>query len=90
MQLTDFWTIIDLLLSYMTLAFNSLDQAIIIDDPPISLFDMMIGFVVLELVLTFINAFRGRGYTSSGTGTGVDKSSASGQRLSEVMKKRGG
>lgn len=72
MQLTDFMTIVDLLISYMVLTFQLLDEAIIIDDPVISLFDMMIGFVVLELILVFINSFRGRGYTPADADTGVD------------------
>lgn len=58
MQLTDFMTIIDKLLESSTMVYTVTNNAILIDEPQVSLFGMMVGFMVLFLFFEIINFFR--------------------------------
>jgi hypothetical protein len=68
MLLTDFYTIVDKLLESAVMVYTVSNNAILIDDPRVSLFSMMMGFAVLEFILMAIMWFRpGRsGATSTG------------------------
>jgi hypothetical protein len=58
MLLTDFYTIIDEVLKSAVMVYTISNQAILIDDPQVSLFQMAFGFIVLEVFLSWIFFFR--------------------------------
>lgn len=64
-----FWLLIDGIANNATMIFTTAANTYIIDDPAVSFLDVMIGFVVLELVLDTFNYLRpsGPGETFEGT-----------------------
>jgi hypothetical protein len=58
MLLTDFYLIIDKLLESAVMVYTVSNNAILIDDPEVSLFAMAFGFIVLEVFLSWILFFR--------------------------------
>lgn len=69
MELTDFMSLVTLLGDWAAEGFAQLDAAVIIDSPRVSLFGMMIGFTLLELLLFTINRLRpGDPYAMAGSG----------------------
>ena len=59
MDIGDFWTIIDLALSWATQFFTMMQSAVLIDSPEITLFEVAFGFLVLDLLVDVINRLRG-------------------------------
>jgi hypothetical protein len=65
MLLSEFWTLVDMVLSNATAAYTVTNAAYVIDDPSmkVSLFQIFFGFVVLEFFLVVLNSLRGSGYS---------------------------
>jgi hypothetical protein len=58
MILSDFWALIDGLLAGATAMFTALDAAILIDSPRVSLLNIMLGFLLLDLIVYYVNKLR--------------------------------
>jgi len=83
MLLTDFYLLIDTVLEQAALAYTVTNAAMVIDDPPVSLFSIFFGFVVLEFFLVVLNSLRGQGYSG---GVFADEEIRASQRKQAVRK----
>lgn len=58
MILSEFWQMIDALLSNTASMFSALDAAVLIDSPRVSLLNLMLGFLLLDLIVYYLNKLR--------------------------------
>jgi len=73
MDVGDFWTIIDLALFWASKFFVMMQSAVLIDSPAITLFELALGFLVLDLLVDAINRLRGGDPLASMAKTGSGK-----------------